>query len=214
MSHKKHNVCINAKKVFDWVIRPVSLTETFTNCEFFNGLTDICESVEGCFDPGFKVKCKVDCVKATDITKPGPRQKVEVQVNGEDVTLYKVKVHVSIKVFVFIKEDNCDEYEKLGPFELSSVETFYLCAPDGTFVYPAIHDGECEAEFFCVNGTPNLTINADFCLDVQVADYVKLEIEAAYCKPRDEFPISEMMVCRPDKEPKQCPHVFPGKHKC
>jgi hypothetical protein len=214
MSHnKKQNVCINAKKVFDWVIRPVNVTKSYSHKElselFDEDLNELCATANGC-EPHFRAECKVFDVEAKEMKSD--RQKIRVRINGEDVTLYKVKVLVSFKVKVIIFADG-DKIKPTEPIDVCSVETFYLCAPKGTCVDATVLDGECEADFFCCNDTANLTLSADFCLDVQVTDFVKLEVEASYCNPRDEFPISDMITCRPEKEPKQCQDVFPGQHK-
>ncbi|ADC48425.1 MULTISPECIES: BMQ_0737 family morphogenetic spore coat protein [Alkalihalophilus] len=217
MSHKKHNVCINAKKVFDWVIRPVNVSETYSGKQFFK-LTDcpmdLCDT-DGCFGTDFTADVKVFDVQAKELPQSGGREKMKVTINGETVTLHKVRILVTFKVKVKILDGDSKVCSTEDPIDFCTIETFYLCAPKGTCVDATVLDGMADAEFFCCNNTPTLTLSADFCLDVQVTDFVKLEVEASYCNPRDEFPISDVMVCEPLKEPKQCPHVFPGKKpKC
>ncbi|MDV2685092.1 hypothetical protein RYX56_11985 [Alkalihalophilus lindianensis] len=221
MSHKKHNLCINAEKVFDWVIRPVDI-QTKTFCgeeleELFGESRDLLE--DGLCDfleenPGITTECKVleQCLEAKEIIQPNGRQKIEVTLpSGEEVKLHKVKILVSGKVKVFIFDGKqCVSESRVIDF--CTTQTFFLCAPKGTCVYARVLEGECDAELICCNDTAHLNIDIDFCLDVHATDFVKLEIEGAYCKPRNEFPISDIVVCRPEKSPPQCPLIFPGKN--
>ncbi|PAM96520.1 hypothetical protein B4N84_01905, partial [Flavobacterium sp. IR1] len=70
MSHKKNNLCINAEKVFDWVIRPVEierktffgpeLEDLFEENEAFDD--DFCEFLDK--NPSLTTECIVleDCL--------------------------------------------------------------------------------------------------------------------------------------------------------
>lgn len=223
--HEKHNVCISVPKVFDWVTRQVDLP---TACyhEGNKSGSDLSElfkcrdSEAESFTEFIKQfpKCEAVCrvieseIYTKEVTDPHNRMQVEVCMpNGEEVTLEKVKILIKVSVDV-------DLYDEAGnhictscePFEFTKVETFYLCAPEGTEVCAFVTAGQCDAELIFDGSYMQLDLSFSFCLDVHVLADVLLEIEAAYCKPRLEFPISDVL-CKETKFPPQCPTLFPGK---
>lgn len=147
-----------------------------------------------------------------EVTDPYNRTQVDVVMpNGEEVVLEKVKVLVK----VFIEVDIFDETGKhlctsCEPLEFTTIQTYYLCAPEGTEVCAFITAGQTDAEIIIEEDCDvQLDMSFSFCLDVHVLADVLLEIEAAYCKPRLEFPIADVL-CHENKFPPQCPVLFPG----
>ncbi|WP_059104010.1 hypothetical protein [Shouchella shacheensis] len=224
--HEKHNVCISVSKVYDWVTRQVDLpTMCYKDGKKEDELAELfkCKNIDDCDSfsdfmkkyPKSKAVCRVLDSKfyTKEITDPDDRTQVEVSMpNGKEVVLEKVKVLIK----VFIEVDIYDEFGEhlctsCEPLEFTKIETFYLCAPEGTDVCAYITSGQCDAEIICDGDYTQLDVSFSFCLDVHVLADVLLEIDAAYCKPRHEFPISDV-ICHENKFPPQCPVIFPGKY--
>ncbi|SDB82910.1 hypothetical protein [Shouchella lonarensis] len=224
MSHdqEKHSVCISVPKVFDWVTRQVDLpTISFREPE----LTDIfpcdetpgeslCDFLEDF--PGYTTRCRVleESLLTREVTDPACRVQVNVCLpNGKEVCLEKVKVLAKGLLEVDILDSTGDVICTSDPIEFATIQTFYLCAPKDTLVDAFISAGQCDAEIVCDDTFAQLDISFSFCLDIHVYADVRLEVEAAYCKPRNEFPVTDI-VCRDNKFPPQCPVVFPGSDQC
>ncbi len=229
MNREKHNVCINVPKVFDWVVRPIELPvisisgteeleELFPNCPppTPSPAEDFCSFV---VSNNLRAECRVleDTIITREVgyseERDKRRRRVDVTLpSGECIKLQRVKVLVKGQLVVDAVNENNMVICTSQPIEFSTIQTFYLCAPKDTEVETLVTQGECDAEFVCELGpTPHaqLDISISFCLDVAVIDFVKLEVEAAYCKPRDEFSLSQT-ICKTDLFPPQCPQVFPG----
>lgn len=218
-SSNKHNVCISARKIYDWVNRQVDLpliTLTGTQLENVfecanNGFSppdDLCTFLDQ--HPNYYTECEVVDVSCQEIIQPNGRQQVEVTLqSGDTITLEKVKILVTGSVRVFIRENDtllCRSEEI--PF--TSVQTFILCAPENTEVRCRV-TGECDSDLTCTANIQQLNVAVLLCLDVQTEADVNLELEAMICKPRQELPIDKI-VC-PVDFPQQCPDIFPSRHK-
>ncbi|MCM3761878.1 hypothetical protein M3212_13970 [Alkalihalobacillus oceani] len=222
MSLKKHSICIRVPKVFDWVTRQIDLpTISFREPELSNLFSctqtptpavDLCTFLANY--PNFSSHCRVleDSLFTQEVFQSGGRSEVEVSLgDGKDITLEKVKVLAKGLLEVDILDQNGNVICTSDPIEFATIQTFYLCAPEGTVVEAFISHGECDSEIVCTGTFDQLDISLTFCLDVHVVADVKLEVEAAYCKPRKELPVADV-ICKTDKFPPQCPLVFPGKH--
>ena len=90
------------------------------------------------------------------------------------------------------------------------IETFLLCAPEGTIVECEITDFRCKVHVIpTVNKSSkciDIIISIDMCQSVQTVSEVKLEIEANECKPRTE--LEDITLCPEPDFPAQCPSVF------
>ncbi|WP_227939408.1 hypothetical protein [Alkalihalobacillus deserti] len=227
MSHDKHKVCIKVPKVYDWVTRQVDLPLMSFNGDELNNIfdcvtngftppEDLCEFLEA--HPGFTVHCDLieDSILCQEIRQHNGRQPVTVTLpTGETVTLEKVKVLVKGLVQVVIRDANEQIICKTEPIQFATAQTFFLCAPEGTEVQCHITYFQCDADVICDDNFQQLDISILLCLDVQMEAPVKLEIEAAICKPRQELPVEDVL-CPVDVFPPQCPEIFPGsvKRKC
>lgn len=227
MSNKQHKVCIRTKKVYDWVQRQVELPLMHFSGEDFedlfeckdNGFTpedDICDFLR---NKDFTVRCLLvpDSILAQEIKQPKGRQQVTTKLpSGEKVTLEKVKVLVKglvdIEIYDAMGRLLCRTIE---PIEFATAQTFFLCAPDGTKIVPHVTYFQCDADVICTENFQQLDISILLCLEVQAEAEVKLEVEAAICKPREELPIADI-VCPEDRFPPQCPEIFPAhdRKKC
>lgn len=220
MSQSKHNVCIQARKIYDWVTRQVDIPlislagaelENLFECanNGFSPPDDLCTFLEAF--PNYITDCEIVSASCQEIIQPAGRQQVNVKLpSGETITLEKVKILVSGTVRVFIR-DNDTLLCRSDEIPFTAVQTFFLCAPTNTDVICRITYSQCDSDLTCTDTVQQLNISILLCLDVQTVADVNLEIEAAICKPRKELPIDNI-VC-PVEFPPQCPSVFPGKQK-
>jgi hypothetical protein len=231
---RKEKVCIKTRKVFDWVTRQVDVPlRSFSNddledifpdhkcprhgktvCEFFtsNGF-DAEEFSIRCFltdDDGKRIEPVVDndAFICQEIIQPNGRQPVNVTLpSGETVTLQKVKALVKGHVVVQVVNANGHIVCESKPIPFATAQTFILCAPEGTMLDCHISFFECDASLVCTDNFSQLDVSITLCLEVQMEADVKIEVEARFCKPREE--ILEATLCPTDKFPPQCPEVFP-----
>ncbi|HZG61447.1 MAG TPA: hypothetical protein VEY68_13410 [Anoxybacillus sp.] len=233
--HKdKEKVCIKTRKVYDWMIRQVDVPlKSFSNQELEaifsehkcprHGKT-ICDflSEQGFSPEDLVVRCfltdsegnRIDTVVDDDalicqeIIQPDGRQPVQVVLpSGDEVTLQKVKALVKGHVVVQILNTNGYIIAETDPIPFATAQTFILCAPEGTFLDCHISFFECDASLICTDNFSQLDISITLCLEVQMEADVKIEVEARFCKPREE--LLEASLCPTDKFPPQCPEVFP-----
>lgn len=144
-----------------------------------------------------------------EIEAPGGRPEVEVEISpGVFVTLQRVKVIIKGYVTVQLVDGNgrvriCS---KAIPF--ATIQSFLLCAPEGTELDCHVTFFECDSNLILTDGLGQLDVSLTLCLDVQMEADVKLEIEARVCRARDE--IIEGLICPPKQFPEQCPDIFPA----
>lgn len=218
-SSNKHNVCIAARKIYDWVNRQVDLPlicltgtqlENVFECanNGFSPPDDLCTFLEE--HPNYFTECEIVSASCQEIIQPGGRQQVTVTLqSGDSITLEKVKILVNGSVRVFIRENDtllC----RSGEIPFTAVQTFFLCAPENTEVRCRITYSECDSDLTCTASIQQLNVSVLLCLDVQTEADVNLELEATICMPRKELPIDNI-VC-PVEFPEQCPDIFPGKY--
>ncbi|WP_088103454.1 hypothetical protein [Halalkalibacter urbisdiaboli] len=221
MSHNKHKVCIKVPKVYDWVTRQIDLPLISFNGEALddifecvnNGITppeELCEFLAA--HPGYTVHCDLleNSILCQEIAQHNGRQQVNVTLpSGETVTLEKVKVLVKGLVQVTIRDNNGNVICRTDDIQFATAQTFFLCAPEGTEVDCHITYFQCDADVICDENFQQLDISILICLDVQMEANVKLEVEAAICRPRQELP-AEDVLCPVGVFPPQCPEIFPG----
>lgn len=221
----KHKVCIKVNKVYDWVSRQVDLPLQSISGDDFNDLfdctgsdptpaDDVCAFLSG---KKFETVCKLvpDSLFVQEMNQNGGRQQVTVTLpNREKVKLEKVKVLVKGLVDItIVDEANHVLCRANEPIQFVTVQTFFLCAPEGTMLHAHVVNFLCNAETICAGPFQQLDVSISLCLDVQMEAEVKLEIEAEFCKPREELNVNlSDIACEDVKFPPQCPSVFPGKH--
>lgn len=83
-----------------------------------------------------------------------------------------------------------------------------LCAPTGTQVLCRITQIICDAVFL---NPDQLVVNVSICKELQVEAEVKLEVIAAFCRPRAPISLDILpLPCPPIGQfPPQCPTIFP-----
>lgn len=233
-THHKEKVCIKTRKVYDWVTRQVDVPlRSFSNGELEaifpsskcpRNHESICDffTSSGMNPQDFTIRCflsdedgnRIDPVVDNDalicqeIIQPNGRQPVTVTLpSGDQVTLQKVKVLVKGHVVVQILNANGHVVCESDAIPFATAQTFILCAPEGTTLDCHISFFECDASLICTNNFSQLDVSITLCLEVQMEADVKIEVEARFCKPREE--ILEATLCPTDKFPPQCPEVFP-----
>jgi hypothetical protein len=146
-----------------------------------------------------------------EIEQPGGRPTVDVELpDGTEVELQRVKVLIKGFVTVQLVDEKgrvrcCS---KALPF--ATVQTFLLCAPEGTELDCHVTFFECDSNLIATDEFSQLDVTLTLCLDIQMEADVKLEVEARICRPREE--IIEGLICPPKQFPEQCPEIFPA-HK-
>ncbi|MED4125336.1 hypothetical protein P4641_15290 [Halalkalibacterium halodurans] len=222
MGKDLHKLCIRVPKVFDWVARQVDLPLiSFDNEELdaLFGFDDTTTPAETLADflanfPGFTVQAVLQdqTVICQEIQQTNGRQEISVTLpDGDTVDLEKVKVLLKGLLVVNIFDANGNLLLTSDPIPFATAQTFFLCAPEGTDVFCHMTYFQADAEIILTDDFEQLDISIVLCLDVQMEALVKLEVEGAYCKPRPELPITDL-VCPEDRFPPQCPEIFPGKH--
>lgn len=229
---RKEKVCINTRKVFDWVTRSVDLPLISINdddldeifdcdgttddiCMFLKNMGHTRDVTVNCFlsdkdgnriDPNEKSKSFL-CM---EISPQDKRQDVTVTLpNGDEVTLQRVKVLVKGFVTVEILDANDMVICESRPIPFATAQTFILCAPDGTELDCHVNFFECDATLVCTDVFSQLDVSISFCLDIQMEADVKLEVEAKICKPREELTEASGACDNNMKFPPQCPEIFP-----
>lgn len=229
LGHDTERLCIRVPKVYDWVSRQIDLpllsfrdlTSVGFDCE---GVTGTAEDPCRLFDEGpINVSCYLadslgnpvdpnspNSVSVTEIIQPQGRQSVVVHLPRDGkITLQKVKVLIRGYIVVTVSDlqGNVTCVSDAIPF--ATVQTFLLCAPEGTTLASHVSFFECEANLICENSTfSQLDISILLCLDIQMEAEVKLEVEGRFCKPRRELPST--FACSAVQVPPQCPELFPS----
>ncbi|MDQ0207871.1 BMQ_0737 family morphogenetic spore coat protein [Alkalicoccobacillus murimartini] len=223
MSLLKQSVVINVPKVFDWVTRQVDLpTISYREPELsilFPGAVgpspgpgDLCSFLSSY--PGYTTVARVldESLYTSEVTNPLDRTQVEVTLpSGKEIVLEKVKILARGLLEVDIFDAAGALILTSNPIEFATIQTFYLCAPEDTIVDAFISSGQWDAEVVCDTAFSQLDISLTFCLDVHVFADVRLEIEAAYCNPRLEFPVADIICRQQSNQPAPSCPIFPEK---
>jgi hypothetical protein len=233
-------VCIKTRKVYDWVSRQVDVAVKSICNSDLDGLfacdlehdedaniADIlCDAKVGglaveCFlsdEHGHKINAMAHHhhrhhkgLTCKEIEQPNGRPDVEVTLpDGTEIILQRVKV--LIKGYVTVHLVNANGHvvccSKAIPF--ATIQTFLLCAPEGTELDCHVTFFECDSNLIATPDFAQLDVSLTLCLDIQMEADVKLEIEAKICRPREE--ILEGLLCPIKEFPPQCPEIFPA-HK-
>jgi len=226
-------VCIKTPKVFDWIRSRIEVPTIVFDELSFKECNDDCDwKIEDPCKLIKKRKTIIECILTDKHGNPldpdkkdsfnckaqileGKEVKVTLK-SGETVKLKKVLVVV--QGFVVIEVLNSFGFTLCisNPIPFTVVETFLLCAPEGTEAECEVTFFQCEADLICSKKGcfEELDISIVICVDVLTTADIKLEIDAEVCKEREDLPL-ELVECPPDKLPPQCPELFPvKKEKC
>ncbi|RLQ92422.1 BMQ_0737 family morphogenetic spore coat protein [Falsibacillus albus] len=207
-------LCINAEKIYDWVILQSSDSQTvieifpaegFSPCA--SGVTNLVTTCVLTDSSGTPVS--LSSPDAVSIQEIGTRESRQFMVDGAVVTLQDVSW---IKSFYIVVETT--GIQGTTPFLFRSQpvlfeipESAFLCAPDGTDLLVRITEFDCRTRFRCLGrNTASIDVFINLCQSVQTFANVTIELEAEFCQPRDI--INEQ--CPAPIVPPQCPVIFPA----
>lgn len=222
------SLCIRVPKVYDWVKREVTQSRTFRTGEIsfptaltsLNTTADVQVVLTDAAGTPIDFHDEDALNDVIEVSPFGRRRHREIVLpDGEVISLQEVRI--SISGFYRIKIDefstsciggipSCELSNEVFPF--STTQTYFLCAPEGT--YPVVHLDSLEGTGNLVfNGATFQQLDLDLfiCLSVQIEREVKIEVEGSYCYPRPE--IIDPVGCGPIVHPPHCDGIFPRKHK-
>lgn len=207
-------LCINAEKVYDWVILQEDLNQTVLAAAIgalpldpcgpaVSNLTATCYLVDPATGNPLPPNAEIPVVEV------GERENRQYVVNGALVTLQRVSFVKTLNVVI--------EFSGLNgttPFVITSdeivvdiPESVYLCAPEGTRLVVRLADVDCSVTVNCVAGVlESVDLFLNVCQSVQSVADVTIELHADFCQPRDVL----VEQCPTPSIPPQCPVVFPG----
>ena len=144
------------------------------------------------------------CVLTNLISEEVPQQggreeRVFMLPNGAEVILQRVNIRTTGTVTITLEDDST------GSADFTVCESYYLCAPSGTDIIVQVTHASCHICSIAASeeGT-EVSVDIDFCQDVQSTASVVLDIEASFCHPRDQVEQS----CPNPTRPPQCPVRF------
>ena len=125
----------------------------------------------------------------------GREERVFMLPNGAEVILQRVNIRTTGTVTITLEDDTT------GSADFTVCESYYLCAPMGTEIIVQITNASCHicSIAFSEEGT-EVSVDIDFCQDVQSTASVVLDIEASFCNPREQVERS----CPNPTRPPQC----------
>ncbi|WP_433747443.1 hypothetical protein [Falsibacillus pallidus] len=208
-------LCINAEKVYDWVILQSSDSRTVIEIFFpENGFNPCAPGVSNLvttciLTDASGTPVSLSSPNALTVEEIGTRDSREFIVDGAVVTLQNVSWVKSIYIVL--------EYTGIfeaAPFVFRSQpvlfeipESAFLCAPEGTDLLVRLTDFNCRTRFNCLSEfNSSVDVFLTICQSVQTFANVTLELEAEFCQPRDI--INEQ--CPSPVIPPQCPVIFPA----
>ncbi|WP_335872294.1 hypothetical protein [Bacillus sp. 2205SS5-2] len=200
-SSDKELLCFEAEKVYDWLLEESIFKTSISDVSFSFGINVACDDIAS-------VTCMVTDVEITEV--PDSREDVDLIIDGEPITLQKVLLK---KVITYSPTMTLDsgETSTLTGFQFVGFEEVILCAPEGTTIKATETDVDCiiTGYSFCVDGGNNLILDFSvkfrICQSITATFPVILELEAAFCTPREPLPID----CPTPFVPAQCPSLFP-----
>ncbi|MFB5660858.1 hypothetical protein [Alteribacillus sp. HJP-4] len=207
-------LCINAEKVYDWVILQADVSQNVSAEDIGPLAVDPCGPAVS--------NLSADCFLIDPITgdplpenaeipvsEIGERQSRKFAIDRSKVKLQKVTFLKTLTVVVeFSGLDGTTPFvEQSAPIEIEIPESIFLCAPDGTRLLVRLTDVECSVRVNCTNGVlASVDIVLSLCQSVQTVADVTLELKADFCQPRDIL----VDQCPSPAIPPQCPALFPG----
>ncbi|UJW58364.1 hypothetical protein HXZ66_13560 [Bacillus sp. A116_S68] len=209
-------LCINAEKVYDWVILQASDSQNVLAGAIDPLAVNICagtvtDLTARCFLVDPVTGDPLEPNAEIDIEEIGERETRRFIVDGKKVTLQRISFIKTLSVVVeFSGVDVTTPFVvQTQPITFEFPETVFLCAPEGTRLIVRVTDVECSANANCVGEVlQSIDILLSLCQSVQSVADVTLEITADFCEPRDIL----IEQCVAPSIPKQCPSIFPAHH--
>lgn len=213
ISINRENLCVNAEKVYDWVIQestgsttvplsrlPIPLPADATNVAATCILTD---------STGVPLPVNTE----VNVTEAAPREDRQFNVNGALVTLQRVTfskiLYVVLEITGVDPATGSQFLITTAPSPFHFIESEFLCAPEGTSLVIRISNFACLT-IINRNETGAITgfgLEIFVCQSIQTIAPVTIELNAGFCSPRDLL----IEHCANPIIPPQCPRVFPGE---
>ncbi|GGA75940.1 hypothetical protein [Ornithinibacillus halotolerans] len=207
-------LCINAEKVYDWVILQQDLNQTILPAALgtlpinpcgptVSELTATCYLVDPVTGNPLPPNAEIP------ITEVGEREDRQFVVNGALVTLQRVSFVKTLNVVIeFRGIDGTTPFVMVSDeIPIDIPESVFLCAPEGTRLVVRVSDVDCNVSVNCISGAiESVDLFLNVCQSVQSVADVTIELVADFCEPRDI--LTEQ--CPTPAIPPQCPVVFPG----
>ncbi|WP_156965163.1 BMQ_0737 family morphogenetic spore coat protein [Pontibacillus litoralis] len=221
---KKTKECIDAQKVYDWVVKEESdKLVGVDGWKFMKWDHDPCANDTG---PFFDVECCISTGERTNSKcfedPKSPRQDVYVTMpDGKKQTLQLVTIIKKVEVVLSFKRKKpgygIEHYCATKVIQFPP-EQLLLCAPEGTDVVCTIlPSSQCFAfNEKCVTNEEKgfqIDLKLEVCQSIQVQANVKIEVDAKRCEPREILPLSA--ACHDGIQAEECKDVFPNREgKC
>lgn len=206
-------LCINAEKVYDWVILQATANTTVLAADLGGLPVDPC----GATVSNLTTECFLTDAAGNRLTPNSPIAVTETRdredrpfiIDGTEVVLQNVAFQKTVYVVVeFSGLDGTTPFvEQSAPITLDIPESLFMCAPVGTDLVVRMSDIECSVRLNCTGtALTSVDVALNLCQSVQSVAGVTVEIEADFCQPRDI--LTEQ--CPAPIIPPQCPVLFPG----
>ncbi|RDI42182.1 hypothetical protein [Falsibacillus pallidus] len=209
-------LCINAEKIYDWVMLQSSESMTVTSAApDGDALINPCSpevtnlEINCILTDSSGTPVSLSSPNAVSIQEIGTRESQQFIVDGAVVTLQNVSW---IKSFYIVVEFTgvlgvTPFVYRREPILFEIPESAFLCAPEGTDLLVRLTELNCRTRLNClVEEAYTVDIFITVCQSVQTFADVTIELEAEFCQPRDI--INEQ--CPSPAIPPQCPIIFPA----
>lgn len=200
--------CIDAQKVYDYLLN--TQQQNFEDVDF-----DADPNITGNWTTFRVLSCQVELVDFEELSDPENRPTIEYELpNGTTVTLQQVTIQKTVQVIADIEVDTTTgvEASTITSEELTlTPETLIMCAPTGTDIDVTLTDSStCSVYALEKSGNDAVgNVNIIACQAIQAFAFVKLEVLAKFCEPRDKINVP---ICQTPVFPQQCPAIFPNNN--
>lgn len=206
-----HHICINAEKVYDWIIEEGSGSTSVPAGSMPTALPVGATNVTATCYLSDASGAPMPLNTAVSVTENTPRTDKQFEVNGCTITLQEVNF---TKTLYAVLQVECVEpvagnrvLLTSNPLPFTFLESVILCAPPGTYLVVRISGSSCTT-MIRRNTEGNITgfaVSISVCQSIQTVAPVTIEVPASMCQPRE--PLHDK--CGNPIMPPTCPVVFP-----
>ncbi|WP_433750930.1 hypothetical protein [Falsibacillus pallidus] len=210
------SMCINAQKIYDWVVLQNSVASTINAADLGNLAIDPC----GAAISKMTARCILVDPETGEPLAPGSviktfeisgRQSTSLVIDGALITLQKISFVKMLGLIIEFSGINGSTpfIEQSATVLIEVPETVLLCAPDDTELTVYLSSVQCKLKVNC-SGDVLTSVNAtlELCQSIQTSQEVTVEVgRAAFCQPREILKLE----CSTPSYPPQCPILF-GKN--
>ncbi|RDI45779.1 hypothetical protein [Falsibacillus pallidus] len=210
------SMCINAKKIYDWVVLQKSFASTINAADLGNLAIDPC----GTAISKMAARCLLVDPDTGEPLSPGSviktfeisdRQSTSLVMDGALITLQKISFVKMLGLIIEFKGINGSTpfIEQSSLVVIEVPETVLLCAPNDTALTAYLSSVQCKLKVNCTGDIlTSVNVSLDLCQSIQSSQEVTVEVgRAAFCQPREILKLE----CSAPSYPPQCPILF-GKN--